>query len=81
MTECVICLDPINGPHVTTPCNHKMHNKCLTQWLLTEDTCPLCRHDIGIKSSSYDEEHDPEFIQLENVCKEKCSAVVYIETK
>ena len=24
---------------------------------------------------------DPEFIQLENVCKEKCSAVVYIETK
>ena len=54
MTECVICLDPIVGPHVTTPCNHKMHN-----------TCPLCRHDIGIKSPSYHEEHDPEFIQWE----------------
>ena len=25
--------------------------------------------------------NDPEFKQLENVCKEKCSAVVYIETK
>ena len=63
---CVICLDIINGSHVTTPCNHKMHNKCLTQWLLTEDTCPLCRHDIGIKSSNYDgEQNDPEFIQWE----------------
>ena len=62
---CVICLDEIEGAHVTTPCNHKMHNKCLTQWLLTEDTCPLCRHDIGVKGSSYHEEQDPEFIQWE----------------
>ena len=64
MTEntCVICLDEIHGSHVTTPCNHKMHNKCLTHWLLTEDTCPLCRHNIGEKVEET-EENDPEFIQ------------------
>lgn len=62
---CVICLDIINGPHVTTPCNHKMHNKCLTQWLLTEDTCPLCRHDIGEKNNQENYYEDNEFIRWE----------------
>jgi hypothetical protein len=49
--DCVICLEKINGEPITTPCCHTMHNKCLTPWLLLEDTCPLCRHNIGTQFS------------------------------
>jgi len=44
---CVICLEQITQIPITTPCNHTMHNKCLTQWLISEETCPICRYTIG----------------------------------
>jgi hypothetical protein len=49
MTNCCICIDTFEkGDNmVTTPCGHVMHNKCLTQWLLTNNNCPMCRFTFG----------------------------------
>ena len=59
---CVICLETIKGEPIKTPCNHVMHNKCLTTWLISENTCPICRYDIGEEFSKevldQDDNHD-----------------------
>ena len=42
--QCNICLDEMeNMDTFKTPCNHIFHNRCVAQWLLINDTCPLCR--------------------------------------
>lgn len=45
-TECVICMseiDPEDARRVVTPCNHKFHRACLTQWMDVKMECPTCR--------------------------------------
>ena len=47
--ECNICMNKIDknkSDYFTTGCNHTFHNKCLMQWIITNNTCPTCRHDI-----------------------------------
>jgi len=62
MQICSICCDNIknecNG--FKTPCNHYMHNTCLTHWLLLKNTCPVCRHDIYEPIIDNDFEEDNE---------------------
>ena len=45
---CSICLEPPSNL-VKAPCKHSFCNECLTQWLLTQTTCPhadiLCEHN------------------------------------
>jgi hypothetical protein len=46
---CNICMNTIDiesGTYFTTECNHIFHNKCLMQWIITNNTCPTCRQDI-----------------------------------
>ena len=45
---CSICIESFSlGENlVRTPCNHVFHEHCLSRWLDTRDTCPVCRHDI-----------------------------------
>lgn len=31
---------------VETPCGHRFHKKCITDWLKKHPTCPLCRADL-----------------------------------
>ncbi|TEY34236.1 hypothetical protein BOTCAL_0643g00060 [Botryotinia calthae] len=46
------CSDPLefSGGHggsiVVTPCNHKFGDLCLGNWLLQNDSCPMCRNVI-----------------------------------
>ena len=49
MAQCGVCLEDIHGDDVsyTTVCEHKFHNQCITQWLLSKSTCPCCRRDLG----------------------------------
>jgi hypothetical protein len=49
MNHCCICIENFkNGDSmVTTPCGHIMHNKCLTNWLITNNSCPMCRFTLG----------------------------------
>ena len=46
--NCAICCENIENEcdGFKTPCNHHMHNTCLTHWLLLKNTCPICRHNI-----------------------------------
>jgi hypothetical protein len=53
--ECGICLGPFTSKEkdmVETPCGHCFHNKCITQWLMFNDTCPTCRKIFGETSSA-----------------------------
>ena len=65
--ECSICYDKINEfeniPSIN--CDHVFHDRCLTPWIDTSDTCPMCRRvmfqnkykmlNIWIRQSSNDE--------------------------
>jgi len=48
---CSICLSQFEAEPARlvrrTPCAHYFHAECIDRWLLTEDTCPLCKVAIG----------------------------------
>lgn len=39
--NCSICLK--KKIDITTLCNHQFHNKCLSEWLNINNSCPICR--------------------------------------
>jgi hypothetical protein len=45
--ECCICMDIDNTQTwVILPCGHKFHGPCISSWLNTHQTCPICRLNI-----------------------------------
>ena len=62
METCNICFEDISCDEFKTSCEHKFHNKCLTQWVLSNETCPLCRKNLiqNNYESNYNEEIDNE---------------------
>jgi len=48
--KCVICLNDLHNTNelLVTPCNHKFHSHCITEWLHKELTCPNCRVELEI---------------------------------
>ena len=50
MSQCAICFSTSQSPF-TTKCNHTFCNKCLLQWMLENDSCPICRYSISKKDS------------------------------
>jgi len=46
--ECCICLDTDNTlVWSILPCGHKFHNSCVSTWLHSHQTCPVCRLRIN----------------------------------
>ncbi|KAG2376258.1 uncharacterized protein HKW66_Vig0155880 [Vigna angularis] len=45
---CCICLDEfdLNVECYTLPCRHFFHQNCITRWLQTHQTCPMCRQPL-----------------------------------
>ncbi|KAF8934091.1 hypothetical protein BGZ58_005944 [Dissophora ornata] len=45
---CAICLGDYTPDETIRflPCQHHFHLECVDQWLLTDKSCPLCKHDI-----------------------------------
>ena len=41
---CSICYD--STIDYTTDCNHDFCNQCITNWLLSNNNCPLCRKEF-----------------------------------
>ena len=41
--ECCICMDKNTNDWVNIPCGHAFHRECISQWLRTSHTCPVCR--------------------------------------
>lgn len=54
--KCSMCLEPADSP-VRTPCNHTFCFECLTHWLQSSITCPICRHELCQASDSQEELH------------------------
>lgn len=53
--ECCICLGGFEEGEkmkVLPPCSHCYHCECVDRWLNTESSCPLCRVNIRVDSSS-----------------------------
>ncbi|KEI42092.1 uncharacterized protein L969DRAFT_83957 [Mixia osmundae IAM 14324] len=50
MTSCPICQDDFQIDEMAIklpkPCNHVFHQDCLTPWLKTSGTCPVCRYEL-----------------------------------
>ncbi|KAF9537894.1 hypothetical protein EC957_007536 [Mortierella hygrophila] len=45
---CAICLGDYKPDEIIRflPCQHHFHLECVDQWLATDKSCPLCKHDI-----------------------------------
>jgi len=43
--ECCICLEDINTVSIL-PCAHQIHDKCINEWIISNNSCPLCRNII-----------------------------------
>ena len=62
-SDCSVCCGTVDllvyGEGITTECNHIFHNKCLAKWLLTQNSCPLCRRDLCLSDQSCNtDQHD-----------------------
>ena len=49
--ECTICFEPfVSKETIVTPCDHKFHKECLSEWSRLNPVrglfCPLCRHKL-----------------------------------
>lgn len=45
---CTICQDDLELNQVVkrTPCKHIFHSRCLSTWLESNHTCPICRYQL-----------------------------------
>lgn len=55
--ECAICLtdlkdSPMESALVTS-CNHVFHEKCLLDWLVKHENCPICRETVIHPDANY----------------------------
>lgn len=48
LRTCCVCLDDVRkGDHCSLlPCCHCFHSKCIEQWLLRSNSCPVCRTTV-----------------------------------
>jgi hypothetical protein len=46
MSNCSICLDTCEQNTFKLECSHSFCNKCITRWLLMNNSCPSCRANI-----------------------------------
>ncbi|XP_059652528.1 uncharacterized protein LOC132299748 [Cornus florida] len=51
--SCTICLEEFSDEQSITrmPCSHVFHGDCITKWLNTSHSCPLCRFKMPTTSS------------------------------
>mgnify|MGYP003685296921 CR=1 FL=1 len=66
MPKCSICLEYPKEPFVSQ-CGHSFCNKCILQWIMCHDECPLCRGTISAPSRNktvYEEDDVPNSYQF-----------------
>lgn len=49
--ECSICLD--RKPEIILPCSHFYCTPCITQWNLTNKSCPICMEELSDTSEGW----------------------------
>ena len=50
-TQCSVCLCDIESDATRMPCGHYHHTACLTKWLRSHNTCPVCRSTVEADES------------------------------
>ncbi|KAF2016636.1 hypothetical protein BU24DRAFT_207244 [Aaosphaeria arxii CBS 175.79] len=58
---CPICYTPYTTSATSTvqlPCTHTFCHACITQWLSTSSTCPLCRRALFVEDEGEEEEEE-----------------------
>ena len=64
--DCSICFDAIAAAtgSATLSCGHQYHLGCIARWLMTNESCPYCRHapteHERVAQPSHEEESDDE---------------------
>lgn len=50
---CGVCQDPAVGDEVTffPNCTHRFHKLCINPWILSNNSCPICRKPVVIRES------------------------------
>ncbi|KAJ8624580.1 hypothetical protein MRB53_033110 [Persea americana] len=79
-TECPICLGEfIDGEKVRAlpKCNHGYHMKCIDTWLVSNSTCPTCRHSL-VDHPLPDSSHENGVRSPENDSDRPSSVVVIV---
>jgi hypothetical protein len=52
--NCTICSESFKrGEEIKTECKHEFHSKCISEWVIKADNCPLCRHVNPFGSNTY----------------------------
>ena len=53
---CNICLENFEVGNVLLilECSHEFHEKCIITWLKTNNTCPICRHELESNDPNYE---------------------------
>ena len=63
--ECSICLAALDKSLATLSCGHHFHLGCIGRWVLKNESCPLCRHEMEehekIAEDADDEESEFEY--------------------
>ncbi|TPX45872.1 hypothetical protein SeMB42_g02480 [Synchytrium endobioticum] len=65
-SDCPVCMDTIrtgvqpkahmdgyDSRATFMPCKHFFHNSCLTTWLRSHNTCPVCRFELEVDNPEY----------------------------
>jgi hypothetical protein len=45
-SQCSVCISGIDEGCTQMPCGHQFHRGCLTKWLRSHNTCPVCRATV-----------------------------------
>ncbi|XP_022884717.1 E3 ubiquitin-protein ligase CIP8-like isoform X2 [Olea europaea var. sylvestris] len=58
LLACAICKDSLNvGDMVKKlPCGHEYHGDCIIPWLVSRNSCPICRFELPTDDPEYEEE-------------------------
>ena len=62
MSNCSICIELVDPSDFKLSCGHVFHNKCITYWLLSNNTCPTCRKMIIYSDNEEDDELSQTYI-------------------
>ena len=64
--SCSICMGEVKDVNkIITPCKHIFCNTCLTQWLMTNHSCPMCRKEFGNKTEEENEDSEDDIELVE----------------
>ena len=66
---CNICLDnfELGNKLLVLECNHEFHDNCIITWLKTNNTCPVCRHELESNDPNYERRKNSHRENLRNL--------------